>query len=73
MYYDNYRALENTRLSTFIEEILNPVQSLKDDSNIEALNLRMCLNDRLQFYQAAGSSGIRVLLKAEKVINSDSK
>lgn len=67
------RALENTRLSTFIEEILNPVQSLKDDSNIEALNLRMCLNDRLQFYQAAGSSGIRVLLKAEKVINSDSK
>ncbi|XP_076233380.1 box C/D snoRNA protein 1 [Calliopsis andreniformis] len=67
------RALETTRLSILIEEILNPIQSIKDKNDIEELNLRMSLNERLRYYQAASLSGIKVLLKAEKVTKSNSK
>ncbi|CAK9821788.1 Box C/D snoRNA protein 1 [Anthophora retusa] len=67
------KALESTRLSSLIEEILDPVKSLENKNDIEELNLRMCLNDRLQFYQAAGLPGVKVLLKAEKVAKSDLK
>ncbi|XP_076755952.1 box C/D snoRNA protein 1 [Xylocopa sonorina] len=67
------RALESTRLAVLVEEILDPVKSLANKTDIEELNLRMCLNDRLQFYQAAGLPGIKVLLKAEKVVKSDLK
>ncbi|KOC65985.1 Box C/D snoRNA protein 1 [Habropoda laboriosa] len=67
------RSLESTRLSLLIEEILDPVKSLENKNNIEELNLRMSLNDRLQFYQAAGLSGVKVLLKAEKIAKSDLK
>ena len=65
------RALESTRLSLLIEEILDPTKSVGNKSDIEELNLRIRLNERLQFYQAAGLSGIKVLLKAEKVVKSD--
>lgn len=65
------RALESTRLSTLIEEVLDPVKSFDSKNDIEELNLRMRLNDRLQFYQAASLSGIKVLLKAEKVVKSE--
>ncbi|XP_003699904.3 box C/D snoRNA protein 1 [Megachile rotundata] len=67
------RALETTRLSILIEEILNPINSLKDKNDVEELNLKMRLNDRLQYYQAAGLTGIKVLLKAERIIKSDLK
>ncbi|XP_031849468.1 box C/D snoRNA protein 1 [Nomia melanderi] len=67
------RVLEDTRLSTIIEDILDPIKSLENKGDIEELNLKMCLKDRLQFYQAASLSGIKVLLKAEKVVKSDSK
>ncbi|XP_043254229.1 box C/D snoRNA protein 1 [Colletes gigas] len=67
------RALDTTRLSALIEEILDPVKSLENKHGIEELNLRMHLNDRLQFYQAASLSGIKVLLKAEKIKKSESK
>ncbi|KZC11528.1 Box C/D snoRNA protein 1, partial [Dufourea novaeangliae] len=67
------RALETMRLSAVIEDILDPIKSLENNNDIEELNLKMCLKDRLQFYQAAGLSGIKFLLKAEKVVKSDSK
>lgn len=67
------RALESTRLSMLIEEILDPTKSVENKNDIEELNLRKLLNARLQFYQAAGLSGIKVLLKAEKVVKSDLK
>ncbi|XP_076282457.1 box C/D snoRNA protein 1 [Lasioglossum baleicum] len=67
------RALENTRLSNVIENILDPIKSLENTIDMDELNLRMCLNDRLQFYRAAGFSGIKVLLKAERVTKSDAK
>ncbi|XP_076183344.1 box C/D snoRNA protein 1 isoform X2 [Ptiloglossa arizonensis] len=67
------KALDTTRLSALTEEILDPIKSLENKSDIEQLNLRMYLNDKLQFYQAAGLSGIKILLKAEKIIKSNSK
>ncbi|XP_033301048.1 box C/D snoRNA protein 1 [Bombus bifarius] len=67
------RALESTRLSLLIEEILDPTKSVENKNDIEELNLRIRLNERLQFYQAAGLSGIKILLKAEKVVKSDLK
>ncbi|XP_076654061.1 box C/D snoRNA protein 1 isoform X2 [Halictus rubicundus] len=67
------RVLENTRLSNVIENILDPLKSLENTNDIDELNLRMCLNDRLQFYQAAGLPGIKFLLKAERVTKSDAK
>ncbi|OAD62468.1 Box C/D snoRNA protein 1, partial [Eufriesea mexicana] len=67
------RVLESTRLSLLLEEILDPIKSVENKSDIEELNLRMCLNEKLQFYQAAGLSGVKVLLKAEKVVKSDLK
>ncbi|XP_054007395.1 box C/D snoRNA protein 1 [Hylaeus anthracinus] len=67
------RALDTTRLSILIEEILDPMKSLRNSNDIEDLNLKMCLNNRLQFYQAAGLSGIKVLLKAEKIRRSESR
>nr|XP_033327640.1 box C/D snoRNA protein 1 [Megalopta genalis] len=67
------RALENTKLSKIIEDILDPMKSFEDTNDIAELNLRKCLTDRLQFYQAVGLPGLKVLLKAERVIKSDSK
>ncbi|KOX79125.1 Box C/D snoRNA protein 1, partial [Melipona quadrifasciata] len=61
------------RLSLLIEEILYPTKSIKKKNDIEELSLKMCLNEKLQFYQAAGLSRIKVLLKAEKVLKSDLK
>ncbi|KAG9433393.1 box C/D snoRNA protein 1 [Apis mellifera carnica] len=67
------RALESIRLSSLLEEILYPMKSVKNKSDIEELNLRISLNEKLQFYQAAGLYGIKVLLKAEKVVKSNLK
>ncbi|KAK1117378.1 hypothetical protein K0M31_016748 [Melipona bicolor] len=67
------RVLEHTRLSLLIEEILYPTKSIKKKNDIEELSLKICLNEKLQFYQAAGLSRIKVLLKAEKVLKSDLK
>lgn len=66
-----YRALETTRLATIVDQILNPVPSLKDKVDIE-LNIKLAksLADKLQFYKAAGLNNIKVLLKAEKVKKS---
>ena len=67
------RASETSRLSNLAEQILDPLSSLENKNDIEELNLRMILNDRLQFYRATGLSGIKFLLKAERVVKSDSK
>lgn len=72
-YYNDYRALETTRLSNLAEQILDPLSWLENKNDIEELNLRMSLNDRLQFYRATGLSGMKFLLKAERVVKSDSK
>lgn len=65
-HYVSYRALDNITLATLLEQVLNPV-SLEGETNIEELNIRSILASRLQFYRAAGLSGIKVLLKAEKI------
>ncbi|GAB1859554.1 Zinc finger HIT domain-containing protein 6 [Camponotus japonicus] len=66
------RTLDNTRLSTLVEQVLDPV-SLEDESDIEKLNIQLALADKLQFYRAAGLTSIKVLLKAEKVKKAHSK
>lgn len=68
-----YRVLDSTRLSTLVEEVLNPVSLLKDKTDIQELNIKLNLVDKLQFYRAAGLSDIKVLLKAEKVKRSNFK
>lgn len=68
---DYYRALDTTRLVTILEEILNPISS--EDTDIEELDLKLKLAEKLQFYRAAGLSVIKVLLKAEKVKNAKLK
>ncbi|KAL6255336.1 hypothetical protein P5V15_013675 [Pogonomyrmex californicus] len=60
------RALDNTRLSTLVEQVLDPISSV-EEIDIEKLNVRLALADKLQFYRAVGLSGIKVLLKAEKI------
>ncbi|KAL2726820.1 box C/D snoRNA protein 1 [Vespula squamosa] len=65
------RALETVRLSILLEEILYPLNAMEEKSDIEKLNLKLSLNDKLQFYQAADLNGLKVLLKAEKITKSD--
>ncbi|KAG7208274.1 hypothetical protein KM043_014517 [Ampulex compressa] len=65
------RALESTRLSTLIEQILDPNAMLEDKIGVDNQNLKLTLNDRLQFYQAAGLCGLKILLKAERVSKSN--
>lgn len=65
------RALETVRLSTLLEQVLYPLNAMEEKSDIENLNLRLSLNDKLQFYQAADLNGLKVLLKAEKITKSD--
>jgi len=52
-----------------VEQILDPVSSI-DETDIEKLNAKLLLADKLQFYRAAGLSNIKVFLKAEKVKNA---
>ncbi|KAG5306832.1 BCD1 protein, partial [Acromyrmex insinuator] len=60
------RTLDTVRLSTLVEQILDPV-SATDEIDIEKLNTKLLLADKLQFYRAAGLTNIKVLLKAEKI------
>lgn len=64
--------MDNTRLSTLVEQVLDPVSS-ENESDIEKLNIQLALADKLQFYRAAGLTSIKVLLKAEKVKKAHSK
>jgi len=65
-HYVSYRALDNITLATLLDKVLNPV-FLEEETDIEELNARLILANKLQFYRATGISGIKVLLKAEKV------
>lgn len=67
------RCLESTRLSTLVEQVLDPVTLLDNKADITELNTRFSLSDKLQFYRATGLTGIKVLLKAEKVKKSSSR
>ncbi|KAI4483138.1 hypothetical protein M0804_008193 [Polistes exclamans] len=67
------RALETVRLSTLLEQVLYPLNATEEKSNIEELNLKLSLNNKLQFYQAAGFSGLKVLLKTEKIVKSSNR
>jgi len=49
-----------------VEQVLDPV-SATDEIDIEKLNTKLLLADKLQFYRAAGLTNIKVLLKAEKI------
>ncbi|KYN15497.1 Box C/D snoRNA protein 1, partial [Trachymyrmex cornetzi] len=64
--YTIERALDRIRLSTLVEQVLDPV-SATDETDIENLNTKLFLADKLQFYRAAGLTNIKVLLKAEKI------
>ncbi|KAL0109117.1 hypothetical protein PUN28_014308 [Cardiocondyla obscurior] len=66
------RTLDSVRLSTLVEQILNPVSST-GETDIEKLNSKLLLADKLQFYRAAGLINIKVFLKAEKIKKADSK
>lgn len=58
-------------MSNVLEEILNPVPA---DSKDEELSSKLTLlQNKLKFYQACGLSGLKILLKAEKVNRSDSR
>lgn len=60
------------RLSTLIEQILDPISST-DETDIEKLNVKLALADKLQFYRAAGLNNIKVFLKAEKIKKASSR
>ena len=66
------RTLDNARLSTLVEQVLDPISS-GNETDIEKLNAKLALADKLQFYRAAGLTSIKVLLKAEKVKKANSK
>lgn len=70
--YPYYRTLDNARLSTLVEQVLDPISS-GNETDIEKLNVKLALADKLQFYRAAGLTSIKVLLKAEKVKKANSK
>lgn len=56
-----------------MEQTLEPMTSCKGEVDIETLNAKLILSDKLQFYRAAGISNISVLLKAERVKRAKSK
>lgn len=70
--YSFYRTSDNARLSTLVEQVLDPI-SLENETDIEKLNVKLALADKLQFYRAAGLTSIKVLLKAEKIKKANFK
>ncbi|XP_050456431.1 box C/D snoRNA protein 1 [Cataglyphis hispanica] len=66
------RTSDNARLSTLVEQVLDPI-SLETETDIEKLNVKLALADKLQFYRAAGLTSIKVLLKAEKIKKANFK
>ncbi|XP_032675875.1 box C/D snoRNA protein 1 isoform X2 [Odontomachus brunneus] len=66
------KTLETTKLSTLVNQVLDPVSSLKGNVDITELNVKLSktLADKLKFYKAAGLNNLKVLLKAEKVKKS---
>ncbi|KAJ8679797.1 hypothetical protein QAD02_015584 [Eretmocerus hayati] len=64
------RVIDTKRLSTLFEEIFNPspLEMKTEDSN----NL-IALQNKLKFYNGCGITGLRSLLKAERVEKSDSR
>ncbi|XP_014210716.1 box C/D snoRNA protein 1 [Copidosoma floridanum] len=65
------KALETTRLSELLEDIFYSDFNKKSDDD-ESMKLSV-LQDKLKFYRSCGVSGLKVLLKAEKVEKSDSR
>ncbi|KAM0731063.1 Box C/D snoRNA protein 1 [Formica fusca] len=66
------RTSDNARLSTLVEQVLDPISS-ENETDIEKLNVKLALADKLQFYRAAGLTSIKVLLKAEKIKKANFK
>lgn len=64
--------METKRLSALLEEVLSPNTS-PESSNDEYLTRLSLFQNKVKFYQACGLTGLRVLLKAEKVKKSDSR
>lgn len=56
-----------------MQTILDPVNSKHEIFQGEEPNVREILQDKLQFYRSAELSGIKVLMKAEKVKKSGSR
>lgn len=68
-----FRALDTTRLSELIENVLDPLNGHTDTDDCDESATKQILSDKLQFYRAAGLSGIEILLKAEKIKKSNSR
>ncbi|XP_058802711.1 box C/D snoRNA protein 1 [Phymastichus coffea] len=66
------RVLDKKRLSTVLEEILNPDKKIVGE-NEEYLNRLSVLQSKLKFYQSHGLTGLKALLRSEKVKKSDSR
>ncbi|KAK0082182.1 hypothetical protein PV325_010922 [Microctonus aethiopoides] len=66
------RALQSERLSSLVENILEPLKSTSEpeDDDVQSKEI---LHNKLQFYRAAGLTGIKVLLKAEQIKKSNYK
>lgn len=60
-------------MSDLVENILDPLSTVDSSEEIIEVQRRKVLHNKLTFYRATGLSGIKVLLKAEKVKKSDSK
>lgn len=54
-----------------LENVLDP--EMKSGEDPEVLSIKRILRAKLQFYRSAGLSGIKVLLKSEKVQKSNSR
>ncbi|XP_057325794.1 box C/D snoRNA protein 1 [Microplitis mediator] len=67
------KALDTTRLSELIENVLDPLNTPADTEDCDESATRQILSDKLQFYRAAGLSGVEILLKAEKIKKSNSR
>ncbi|XP_011302402.1 box C/D snoRNA protein 1 [Fopius arisanus] len=65
------RALETSRISDLLDNILDPL--ICNEASADDMTQRKVLADKLQFYRSSGLSGIKALLKAEKVKKSDSR
>ncbi|XP_034945592.1 box C/D snoRNA protein 1, partial [Chelonus insularis] len=68
------RVLDSRRLSELLDNILDP-QDFKaiENHDIEDNQNKRYFQDKIIYYRSAGSSGIKILLKAEKVKNAELK
>lgn len=68
-----FRVLDTIRLGDLVHGILDPINTTEKCTKDDNENTRAILQERLQYYRAAELTGIKVLLKAERVKKSVSR